>query len=201
MKDALAIHRMLLERETLHEIVRLPRAISHADELPEVLGLPPGRCLVTRVYAFSITACGHGRDDAVQNATDRGGACRGGQAFLAAVVVQAGSTPSCESLRPALGAGSVRPAHAGLVNDATEYAADLVAPLLLPESVKILIDQRIVDGLHEDDVAYTTTGEPCTALGIRALDLLSLSGAEPVRLGKVEEAGLTGVIPALRSSP
>jgi prolyl-tRNA editing enzyme YbaK/EbsC (Cys-tRNA(Pro) deacylase) len=196
MKDALAIHRMLLERETLHEIVRLPRAIAHADELPEVLGLPPGRCLATRVYAFSITACGPERDDAVQNATDRGG-----QPFLAAVVVQAGSALSCESLRPALGADSVRPAHAGLVNDATEYAAALVAPLLLPESMKILIDQRIVDVLHEDDVAYTTTGEPCTALGIRALDLLSLSGAEPVDLGKVEEVGLTGVIPALRSSP
>ncbi|MCW2884016.1 MAG: hypothetical protein QOE54_1897 [Streptosporangiaceae bacterium] len=181
MKDALAIHRLLLERETLHEIVRLPRAIAHADELPEVLGLPPGRCLATRVYAFSTTS-------SVQR-------------FLAAVVVEAGSAPSWESLRRALGAHSVRPAPADLVNHATEYAADLVAPLLLPQSMKILIDQHIVNVLHDDGVAYTVTGEPCTALGIRTRDLFALSGAKPVDLGKVEEVGLTGVIPALRSSP
>ncbi|MGI8333368.1 aminoacyl-tRNA deacylase [Actinomadura scrupuli] len=181
MKDALAIHRMLLERETLHEIVRLPRAIAHADELPEVLGLPPGRCLATRVYAFSITSSVH--------------------RFLVAVVVEAGFVPCHESVERALGAHSVRPAPADLVNGETEYAADLVAPLLLPESVKILIDQRIVDVVPEDGVAYTATGEPCTALGIRALDLFTLSGAEPVDLGKVDEVGLTGVIPALRSSP
>src|SRR5258708_12357508 len=51
MKDALAIHRMLLEREVHHEIVRLPRAIANADELPDVLGLRAGRCLTTRVFA------------------------------------------------------------------------------------------------------------------------------------------------------
>jgi prolyl-tRNA editing enzyme YbaK/EbsC (Cys-tRNA(Pro) deacylase) len=181
VKDALAIHRMLLERETLHEIVRLPRAIAHADELPEVLGLPPGRCLTTRIYAFSITSSG--------------------KRFLAAVVVKAGFVPSYESMRRALGARSVRPAPADLINYATEYTADLVAPLLLPKSVKTFIDQRIVDVLQEDDVTYTATGEACTALGIRTLDLYALSGAKPVDLGKVEEVGLTGVIPALPSSP
>jgi prolyl-tRNA editing enzyme YbaK/EbsC (Cys-tRNA(Pro) deacylase) len=164
MKDALAIHRMLLERETLHEIVRLPRAITHADELPEVLGLPARRCLATRVYAFSTTS--------------------GVQRFLAAVVVEAGFQPPSESLRLALGARSVRPAPAALVNNATEYAADLVAPLLLPKTVEILIDQRILDVSHQDVVAYTATGEPYTALGIRTLDLWTLSGAQPVILGK-----------------
>jgi prolyl-tRNA editing enzyme YbaK/EbsC (Cys-tRNA(Pro) deacylase) len=172
---------MLLEHETLHEIVRLPRAITHADELPDVLGLPASRCLTTRVYAFSITS-------SVQR-------------FLAAVVVEAGFEPSTEFLRQTLGARSVRPATAGLVNHATEYAADLVSPLLLPESMKILIDQHIIEVPHQDDVTYTATGEPCTALGIRTLDLFTLSGAQPVDLGKVEEVGLTGVIPALRSSP
>jgi len=51
MKDALSLHHVLLERQTVHEIIRLPRGISSADELPEVLDLPPGRCLCTRLYA------------------------------------------------------------------------------------------------------------------------------------------------------
>jgi prolyl-tRNA editing enzyme YbaK/EbsC (Cys-tRNA(Pro) deacylase) len=181
MKDALAIHRMLLEHETLHEIVRLPRAIAHADELPEVLGLPARRCLATRVYDFSTTS-------SVQR-------------FVAAVVVEAGFEPLSESLRLVLGARSVRPAPADLVNNATEYAAYLVAPLLLPRSVRILIDQHLLEVPHQDGVAYTATGEPCTALGIRTFDLFTLSGAQSVDLGKVEEVGLTGVIPALPSSP
>ncbi|MCQ0017650.1 hypothetical protein [Actinomadura madurae] len=51
MKDALVIHRALLEWEAVHEIVRLPVAMGNADELPKALGLPADRCLVTRVYS------------------------------------------------------------------------------------------------------------------------------------------------------
>lgn len=167
MKDALAIHRALLELETVHEIVRLPAAITHADELPKVLGLPPERCLATRVYSCV---------DAV----------RGGR-FLAGVIVPAASEARTEPIRLALGARQVRPARANLVNSYTEYAADLVCPLLLPEGMPLLIDDRTIDGLHVDDVVYTATGEASTALGIRALDLYALSGAKPVGL-----AGFSG---------
>jgi prolyl-tRNA editing enzyme YbaK/EbsC (Cys-tRNA(Pro) deacylase) len=162
MKDALAIHRMLLERETLHEIVRLPRAIANADELPKVLGLPAKHCLTTRVYVVSP-------------------APQGAQ-HLAAVVVTAGVRLKTDSLLAPLGAHTVRPAATDVVNAATEYAAQLVAPLLLPDGMPVLIEQRVVDSLHVDDVVYTATGEPRTALGIRALDLFTLSGAKPVDL-------------------
>src|SRR5690606_22756949 len=103
MKDALTIHRALLEWEAVHEIVRLPFALAHADELPRALGLPPERCLVTRV---------HSCDDH-----------RGGRRFLAAVIVAAGGRPSADAVRRAVGARSVRPARADLGNAATEYAA------------------------------------------------------------------------------
>jgi prolyl-tRNA editing enzyme YbaK/EbsC (Cys-tRNA(Pro) deacylase) len=162
MKDALAIHRMLLERETLHEIVRLPRAISNADELPKALGLPAKHCLATRVYE-------------VDPATH-------GERYLAAVVVTAGVRPKAESLLGPLGARMVRPAPADAVNAATAYAAELVAPLLLPEDMPVLIEQRAIDTLHVDNVVYTTTGESRTALGIRALDLFTLCGGKPVDL-------------------
>jgi prolyl-tRNA editing enzyme YbaK/EbsC (Cys-tRNA(Pro) deacylase) len=130
--------------------------------LPKALGLPAKHCLATRVYLV---------DPAPQ-----------GERHLAAVVVTAGVKVKTESLLGPLGAKEVRPAPADMVNAATAYAAGLVAPLLLPETMPILIEQEVIDGLHVDDVVYTATGEPRTALGIRALDLYALAGAKPVDL-------------------
>ena len=50
MKDALDVHRSLLAREVPHEIVRLPRPVLTADEIPAVSGLPPERCVTVRLY-------------------------------------------------------------------------------------------------------------------------------------------------------
>jgi prolyl-tRNA editing enzyme YbaK/EbsC (Cys-tRNA(Pro) deacylase) len=178
MKDALTIHRALLERETQHEIVRLPIAIARADDLPRALGLPAERCLVTRVLAC--------------NDVQRG------RRFLAGVIVAAGTAAPPEAVRHAVGARLIRPARADLVNAVTEYAADLVCPLLPPEGMEILIDRAIVDALPLDEVVYTATGEASTALGIRALDLYALSRARPVRLdtaaggGRAERPGHPG---------
>jgi prolyl-tRNA editing enzyme YbaK/EbsC (Cys-tRNA(Pro) deacylase) len=162
MKDALTIHRALLEREIQHEIVRLPIAISRADDLPGALGLPPDRCLATRVFACN---------DVFR-----------GRRFLTAAVVPADSEPSAETARLAVAARQIRPARADQINAVTEYAADLVCPLLLPDSMQVLIDRFLVDMLPVDEVVYTATGEPSTALGIRALDLFALSRAKPVHL-------------------
>ena len=162
MKDALTIHRALLEWEAVHEIVRLPFALAHADELPRALGLPAERCLVTRVYSC---------DDAF-----------GHQRFLTGVIVPAGGRPSTDAVRATVGAKTVRPAHADLVNTATEYAANLVCPLLLPDDMPVFVDQRVMDALPPDDVVYTATGEASTALGIRARTLYALTHAKPADL-------------------
>ncbi len=76
-----------------------------------------------------------------------------------------------EAVRRTVGARTVRPAHPDLVNAATEYAANLVCPLLLPDTMPLLVDHRLVDGLNSDDVVYTATGEASTALGIRGAPL------------------------------
>lgn len=173
MNDALAIHRALLGREILHEIVRLPASIAHADELPKVLGLPAERCLATRVYSCL---------DVLR-----------GERFLTALIVPAGPPPATEPIRHAVGARMIRPARADVINRVTDYAAHLVAPLLLPESVRVLIDRAVVSGLREDDVVYTATGEPFTALGIRAHDLCMVAGAKPVDLnGESRPVDLSG---------
>ncbi|MGP4023023.1 aminoacyl-tRNA deacylase [Actinomadura sp. 3N407] len=164
MKDALTIHRALLEWEAVHEIVRLPIALTHADELPRALGLPPERCLVTRVYSC---------DDVYR-----------GRRFLTGVIVPAGGRPSMEAVRLTVGAKTVHPAHADVVNAVTEYAAGLVCPLLLPEDMPLLIDQRVMDTLPAEDVVYTATGEASTALGIRGRTLYALSRAKPADLSK-----------------
>ncbi|HEU5029551.1 MAG TPA: YbaK/EbsC family protein [Spirillospora sp.] len=221
MKDALTLHRALLEWEAVHEIVRLPIGIAHADELPKALGLPADRCLVTRVFACDDSApggpplgdLGYGdppradpagdpaHADAARDAPARGDAARGdaargdaarddfdcggahpGRCFLTGVIVRAGDRPDGEAVRRAMGARRVGPARADLVNAVTEYAAGLVCPLLLPESMPLLIDQRLVDGPPGPDVVYTPTGEPSTALGIRGHDLAALCQAKPVDL-------------------
>jgi prolyl-tRNA editing enzyme YbaK/EbsC (Cys-tRNA(Pro) deacylase) len=169
MKDALTIHRALLEREAMHEIVRLRTALAHADELPRALGLPAERCLVTRVYAC---------DD-----------LRRGRAFLAGAIVPAGERPSMEAVRRAVGAGTARPARADVVNAVTEYAAGLVCPLLLPDDMPLLIDRRVVAGVPPDDVVYTATGEASTALGIRGRTLYALCRARPSDLLPVPSTG------------
>jgi prolyl-tRNA editing enzyme YbaK/EbsC (Cys-tRNA(Pro) deacylase) len=155
MKDALSLHHLLLERQTVHEIVRLPRGISSADELPEVLGLPPGRCLCTRLYA------------------------RPEECLLAAAIVPAGTWPAQEIVAESLNVATVALAGDDLVNEATGYAADLVAPLMLPEEVTMLVDQSVSG---TDEIVYTATGEACTALGIRTWDLFSLCAAKPVAM-------------------
>ena len=155
MKDALSIHRLLLEHQTSHEIVRLPRPITCADELPEVLGLPLGRCFCTRMYTHRTLGVRH----------------------FAAVVVTAGAWPSPAAVADALGVLVVRPAPADLINEATDYAAELVAPLMLPPGIVLLVDQQAAG---VDDVVYTATGEAWNALGIHTLDLFALCDAKPV---------------------
>ncbi|QKW40055.1 hypothetical protein HUT06_43500 [Actinomadura sp. NAK00032] len=197
MKDALAIHRALLEWETVHEIVRLPVAMTTADELPKALGLPAERCLVTRVYACdgvhpregAHAREAHAREGGrtwesgrtweAGHARDGG---RRGRRFLAGVIVPAGGRPPAEAVRRAVGARAVRPAHPDLVNAVTEYAAGLVCPLLLPDSMPLLIDPLLAGGLDTDDVVYTATGEASTALGIRGGSLYALCHAKPMDL-------------------
>ena len=152
MKDALDVHRSLLAAEVPHEVVRLPRLVLSADEIPEVLGLPPERCVVVRLY----------------QADDR----------LAAVLVRAGDQPHPGAVLSALGARSLRSASREAVNEATDFAAALVSPALLPPDIPVLADAC----LGHADVVYTATGDGGTALGIPTRWLLTVSRARVAEL-------------------
>ncbi|MCK2214216.1 hypothetical protein MF672_010495 [Actinomadura sp. ATCC 31491] len=158
MKDALAIHRWLLAHQVHHEIVRLPRPMTCADELPETLSAAPERCLMVTVFEV---------------------ATRVGREAVVAVASPVSAPPRPGGVGGLLGVRQVRPAAAHVVNAATDYAHGLVCPLLLPESLPLLIDDRLRAGTEP---IFTATGERHTALSIRALDLLTLLPGKMVDL-------------------
>ncbi|RCG30094.1 hypothetical protein DQ384_18310 [Sphaerisporangium album] len=160
MKDALAIHRWLLSHQTHHEIVRLPRALTCADDLPEILGVEPARCI--RVTVFEVTT-------------------RNGRAPVA-VVTTVADPPRPGAVGALLCARRVRPASAFLVNSATDYAATSVSPLLLPDELTVLIDDRLTEPSAADADVYIATGERHTAVRLRTLDLLGLTRGRYVDL-------------------
>jgi prolyl-tRNA editing enzyme YbaK/EbsC (Cys-tRNA(Pro) deacylase) len=92
---------------------------------------------------------------------------------LTALCVPAGATPAPSAVLAATGARRIGLASADDVNARTEFAAGLVAPLLLPDDVPLIIDSS----LASREVLYTPTGESGTALGIHARDLLTVTGA------------------------
>jgi prolyl-tRNA editing enzyme YbaK/EbsC (Cys-tRNA(Pro) deacylase) len=152
VKDALDVHRALLAREVPHEVVRLPRMVLAADDIPGALQLPEGRVVAVRVYHA---------DDA-----------------LVAVLVRAGSLPHPAAVLNALGARTLRAADPDTVNRMTDFAASLVCPALLPDDIDVLADTCI--GQHE--VVYTATGDSGTALGIPVRALLTTSRARVAEL-------------------
>lgn len=156
MNDVLTVHRALLESGTRHEIVQLPRMITSADQLPAALALPPGRCLAVRVYQVD--------------------------GDYAAVIVSAGHSPPPGLVRAVTGGRSVRAAGGDEISSVTGYAAGLVAPVALPQEVRMYVDEALASSGDGDAVVYTATGEPGTALGIRLLDLLALRPAKPAAL-------------------
>lgn len=152
MKGALDVHRELLARDVPHEIVRLPRIVLTADELPEVLGLPAARCWCVRLYVADVGLVG--------------------------ALVPAGTLPSPAALLAATGSRAIRLATPDEINRATDFAAGLVAPLPLSLSVPLLAGARAAP----ETVVYTPTGDAGCVLGIRAGDLLAVTRAQVLDL-------------------
>ena len=160
MQDALGVHRVLLERDVIHEVVRLPRPVQSADELPDVLGLPATSCAVVRCYVAGDL--GDPRAPTV----------------LHAVVVPAGVHPSAAALSAALATPAVREATPAEINTATDCAARLVTAVALPVEVPVLVDAA----LDTSETIYTATGESGTALAFRGADLPAVTGGRVLDL-------------------
>jgi Cys-tRNA(Pro)/Cys-tRNA(Cys) deacylase len=160
MKDALAIHRWLLAHQVHHEIVRLARPLTCAEELPETLPADPHHCVA--VSLFQVTT-GVGTEPV-------------------AVIASVAAPPVPGVVGGLLGARRVRAAPPFVVNAVTEYAAGLVCPLLLPYELTTLIDERLSRDLGTDVLLHTATGERHSALSLRAADLLTLLNGKTIDL-------------------
>lgn len=152
MKGPLDIHRELLGAGVPHEIVRLRCAIQAADELPEVLSLPPAACISVRMY-------------------DADG-------VLYALAVPASAPTRSVTLARALGARRVASAPGHRVNTATDFSAGLVSPVGLPDEVVLVVDAV----LGNSDILYAATGDSGTVLKIRSRDLLLHTNARVAAL-------------------
>ncbi|MFG2071628.1 Cys-tRNA(Pro) deacylase, prolyl-tRNA editing enzyme YbaK/EbsC [Nonomuraea maritima] len=170
MKDALAIHRWLLAHQVHHEIVRLPRPMTCAEELPETVSAAPERCLMVTVLEV---------------------ATRSGREVVVGVTSPVSLPPRPGVVGGLLGARQVRPASSRVVNAATDYADGLVCPLLLPESLPVFVDDRLTTG---PEPIFMPTGERHTALAVRGLDLLTLLPGKIVDLRGSRPRGARGAV-------
>lgn len=154
MLGPMDVSRELLAAEIPHEFVRLPRRIASADELPDVLEVPPRCCVVVRVYE-----------------TERG---------RSAVLLPAGAMPVPARLARAAGARVTGLATPTATSLCTDFTATLVAPVCLPPDLPVVADAA----LGGSDVLYAATGDGGTAVKIRAADLLRHTGARVDTLTK-----------------
>lgn len=158
MKDALDVHRALLTREVPHEVVRLPRPVSSADDIAGALGLPAHRVAVVRLYLADDQLC--------------------------AILVRSGAVPHPVAALAALQAQTLRTAPPHVVSARTDFAPGLVSPLLLPPDIAVLADACV----GHTDVLYTATGDPGTALGIPTRWLLTTTSARVAELCVPDDA-------------
>lgn len=155
MRTALDVTQALLARAVPHEVVRLRRRITSADELPDALGLDGG-CVAVRLLAV----------------------VRGGRRTWTAVLVPSGAEPDAGALAAALGSTDVRPATAAETQAVTRFPAGLVSPAALPAGVEVVADAA----LGRTDVVYVAAGEGGVAVGVRTRDLLVAVGARAATL-------------------
>lgn len=149
MRGPVEVHQELLAAEVAHEIAHLPRTVSSADELPEVLDLPAAACVAAAVYRLLDPARG-----------------------WAVALVGAGTRADEVRLAAALGA-PVSPARAEEASALTGYPAGLVCPVGLPPGIRVVAE----GGLLAGDVVYLPAGDPGTVLGLHVEALLALTGA------------------------
>jgi Cys-tRNA(Pro)/Cys-tRNA(Cys) deacylase len=168
MIGAMDVHRELLSREVPHEIVRLPRVVLNAEELPDALRLPASQCVTTRIYFVDERAV--------------------------AIAVPALSTAEPRAILAALDARTLRPATSQQTNELTQYAAGLVNAAFLPDDMPLYVDASIdVTG-----VIYLPTGDTGTALGITGASFFRLTKARVGRFVDADVIELPADLSRLR---
>jgi Ala-tRNA(Pro) deacylase len=147
VRTSVDVHNYLIEREVPHEVFSARGRLRSPERLAAVLDLPPDQ--VGKVVVFE------------------------GPKATVAAVVPAGTAPDVGKVRRAAGNKHLSPATDDRASELTEYLAESVPPVGLPDGFDLVVDRS----LDRDDVLYFPGGEARSVLKIRGRDLVSATHA------------------------
>ena len=154
MRTSVDVHNFLLERDVPHELVPVRGRLREPERMSAVLGLPPEQ--VARVVVFEATK------------------------GLVVVVLPAAGRPDLRRVAVATPSPSLVELDPDRVAELTDYLAEAVPPVGLPEGTKVILDRT----LSEQEVLYVAGGEPSTLLKIRPPDLIEATEAKVARVAR-----------------
>jgi Cys-tRNA(Pro)/Cys-tRNA(Cys) deacylase len=152
MRNSVDVHNFLLERSVPHELVPVRGRFRSADRIAAVLGLEPEQ--VGKVVIL--------------------GASRG----LVAVLIPSNREPDLRRVAVAVPSPTLRELTTDEITDATDFLAEAVPPVGLPQGTQAIMDGR----LAEQEVLYFSGGEGSTLLKIRPEDLRWAIGAKVAKV-------------------
>jgi Cys-tRNA(Pro)/Cys-tRNA(Cys) deacylase len=154
MRNSVDVHNFLLERQVPHELVPVRGRLRTPDKIAAVLGLEPEQ--VGKVVVL--------------------GASKG----LIAVLLPSNREPDMRRVAVAAPTPTLREMTSDEITDATDYLAESVPPVGLPEGTRAIMD----GGLAEQEVLYFAGGEASTLLKIRPEDLRQAVGAKVAKVAR-----------------
>lgn len=150
MRTSVDVHNHLVEREVPHELIPARGRLRSAEMIAAVLGLPPDQ--VGKVCVFDAD---------------------GGPV---AVLVPSDRDPDPDRVRAAVDASRATLATPSRASQLSEYLAEAVPPVGLPETFRVLMDPA----LAEQEVLYFAGGEATSVLKVRGADVARAAGARVV---------------------
>jgi Cys-tRNA(Pro)/Cys-tRNA(Cys) deacylase len=154
MRTSVDVHNYLLERDVPHELVPVRGRLRSPERMAAVLGLPPEQ--VGRVAVLE------------------------GSKSLVAVLVPADREPDLRRVAVAAPTPTLVELTADQVAESTDYLAEAVPPVGLPNGTRVIIDRTLV----EQEILYFAGGEPSTMLKIRPADLVRAADAKVARVAR-----------------
>jgi Cys-tRNA(Pro)/Cys-tRNA(Cys) deacylase len=152
MRNSVDVHNFLLERQVPHELVPVRGRLRSPDRIAAVLGLEPAQ--VGKVVVLG---------------TSKG---------LVAVLLPSDREPDLRRIAIAAPTPTLRELTSDEITDATDFLAESVPPVGLPEGTRAIMD----GGLAEQEVLYFAGGEVSTLLKIRPSDLRAAVGAKVAKV-------------------
>jgi Cys-tRNA(Pro)/Cys-tRNA(Cys) deacylase len=157
MRTSVDVHNFLLDRDVPHELVPLRgrlRSPGRMARIAAVLGLPPDQ--VGKVILLEA------------------------RKRLIAVLVSSDKDADLARVARALPAASLTEVSPERATELTEFLAEAVPPVALPQKTRVIIDRP----LAAQEILYFAGGEATSMLKIRAADLIRTIDAKVARVSR-----------------